>query len=362
MSGPKTLRRAFTLVELLVVIAIIGILVALLLPAVQAAREAARRSQCANNLKQMGLGLQNYHDSLKNFPPALLNSGRWNNAGGDYPDPKNPNGGGVRNTTGWAMLLPYMEEKGAAANYNYASYSSTSNPYNKQLAPAPVPPNFQDNVEVCSVRFDWLECPTAQGAGDESTNASGTSDFYERTRARRTNYLFATGNFTDYDAPWADYVGDIRRGMFGNEGNGRRGACKIGEITDGTSNTIAIGESVGGNWKTSSTFGPWGLTGSHTCCHGRVYSDWSNVYGFEDPAGIAHTNWQIRRQDWHINSPYQGNIDKKTYAWVFNSNHPQGAQFVFADGSTHFLNENMDYRLFAKLNYLADKQNATLDE
>ena len=92
----RRVRTAFTLVELLVVIAIIGILVALLLPAIQAAREAARRTQCVNNLKQIGLGLQNYHDTYKTFPPGIL-----------YWQP----GGGANQMWGWsALILPQVEQ------------------------------------------------------------------------------------------------------------------------------------------------------------------------------------------------------------------------------------------------------------
>ena len=96
----------FTLVELLVVIAIIGILIALLLPAVQAAREAARRSQCSNNLKQLGIAIQNYHDTYKTFPPAYINDSH----GGVNPGPifrADPQ-------WGWsAMVLPFRERIGA---------------------------------------------------------------------------------------------------------------------------------------------------------------------------------------------------------------------------------------------------------
>ena len=93
-------RGGFTLIELLVVISIIAVLVAILLPAVQQAREAARASQCRNNLKQWGIALHSYHETHSVFPPALLNSGRYNSPA-FYS-----NGNSVLNTTGWVLLLP----------------------------------------------------------------------------------------------------------------------------------------------------------------------------------------------------------------------------------------------------------------
>ena len=103
----KFTRRGFTLIELLVVIAIIAILIALLLPAVQQAREAARRTQCKNHLKQWGLALHNYHDVFNQFPASAINPGCYLS---NNPTYLNYGSGGVRNTTGYLLLLPYLEQ------------------------------------------------------------------------------------------------------------------------------------------------------------------------------------------------------------------------------------------------------------
>jgi len=326
-------RPAFTLVELLVVIAIIGILVALLLPAVQAAREAARRTQCNNNLKQQGLALQNYHDIYNTFPPALIGSGRWNN-------PANP----VKNTTGWVMLLPQLEQAPMYDNYNSNTCSSVSSPYGLPVMGLTGPGSGNDatNMPIYSQRLKVLECPSSPSIGENMTrNVNTPSDFYSMNNAKRANYLFATGVFTDYDAPYSNYNSDIRQGAFGNNG-----AATLAAITDGTSNSIAIGEAVGGRMKTATVYGPWGLNGTHTCCHGRVVSGSTTT--------ITFTATDAR--DWGINGPWAGNTLKQTYAWVFNSLHPGGAQFAFADGSVRYISQTVDYGTFLRLNYIHDGQ------
>lgn len=337
-------RNAFTLVELLVVIAIIGILVALLLPAVQAAREAARRTQCTNQLKQVGLALQNYHDTHGVLPPALLNSGRRRNGAIYYPE-------GVLNHTGWAMMLPFIEESTLHDKYNFNIPTNTSSPYG-----VPTVSNVDDryNSQLTSVKPTWLMCASAPGNAEApSTYRPHTNTFYTRFKAWRTNYLFATGVHTDYSAPWGVYTYDIRRGAFGNNG-----AAKYSQIRDGLSNTIAVGEASGGRYngvgKTSSHYGPWGLTGTHTCCHGRVVTASSRQ--------VAHSYNAVYQRDWHINAPWRGRADGKTYAWVFNSAHPGGAQFVMNDGTVKFLADSMDYDTFARLNYIGDGEVLDMDE
>ncbi len=326
-------RFGFTLVELLVVIAIIGILVALLLPAIQAAREAANRSECANNLRQAGIAIHNYHDTFNTFPPALLGSGRYND--GNYHAAR----GGVKNTTGWALLLPFMEQSAMAREYNFEVCSSSSSPYNHAVTGTDT-----INEPVYSNRLKMLECPSHPGTGEQSSNDAGGTSFYSRRNAHRTSYLFATGVFTDYNNRYEAYATDIRQGMFGNDG-----AAKFSTITDGTSNTIAIGEAAGGGqFKMSSHYGPWGLNGTHTCCHGRVVTGSSTQ--------ISHSSNVSHAMDWAINAVWRGDARGRTYAWVFSSLHPGGAQFVLGDGKTRFISQDVDYELFARLNYIHDNE------
>jgi prepilin-type N-terminal cleavage/methylation domain-containing protein len=327
-------RTAFTLVELLVVIAIIGILIALLLPAVQAAREAARRAQCANNLKQTGLALHNYHDTYKVFPPALLNSGRYTGAATYYPE-------GVLNTTGWAMLLPFFEQKPLWDLYDFRVCSSSSNPN----AGIPVLGDDTMNQPYYSTRLSVLECPSADNNGQSSTYDAGGTSFYSRRGVFRSNYFFSTGVYTDYDAPYEQYNMNVRQGMFGNNG-----AARISWVKDGTSNSLAVGEAIGGSerkHKTSSHYGPWGMCGTHTCCHGRIVSNSSTP-------PISYTSAQAA--EWCINCVWRGDALQRTYAWVFNSLHPGGAQFALGDGSTQFLSETMDYLTLCRLAYIHDAE------
>ena len=190
-------RRGFTLIELLVVIAIIAVLIALLLPAVQAAREAARRAQCVNNLKQIGLGLHNYHSSIDRFPIGV--SSTWMNTGDTGP-------------TGWecwsarALMLPYIEQSALynAANFNWNPRDGAGSSINST---------------VYNTIINSFMCPSDGNVGSNNNNS----------------YHFSTGTTTQVNPTQTT-------GMFAWQTT-----YGIRDVNDGTSNTIAFGESLTGN-------------------------------------------------------------------------------------------------------------------
>jgi hypothetical protein len=158
---------------------------------------------------------------------------------------------------------------------------------------------------------------------------------------------------SDGSGNWQGTSGDIRQGAFGNNG-----AANFAAITDGTSSSLAMGEAAGGRQKTLTSYGPWGLQGTHTCCHGRVVTNSATVL---DLTAIAAN---CADQNFNINHDYQNNTCGgpvaanfgKSYAWNFNSLHPGGAQFVLCDGSTQFLAETIDYLTLARLAFIHDGQ------
>lgn len=276
-------RHGFTLVELLVVIAIIGTLVGLLLPAVQAAREAARRMQCANNLKQFGLGLQNHHSARGAFPPAAERSG-----------PR---------LSPHARLLPYMEQ---SSLYNVIDQSQTweadvHQPLRTTLVSGFVcPARDQVAADYFYVSGNWQV-----GAGEFVTHYAGVLGAKGRILSSRDNY--------DHEAV-GTHGGFASNGIMTLD---RSIAAK--EITDGLSNTLIMGEIA---WDIGE-FEAWlgGLSPGHTnsmTSKNVMYP--LNSYRFDRELNFLFLN------DASFGSQHSGN----------------GAHFAFADGSTRFLSDSIE--------------------
>jgi prepilin-type N-terminal cleavage/methylation domain-containing protein len=209
-----TRQRGFTLVELLVVIAIIGILIALLLPAVQAAREAARRAQCTNNIRQVGLALHMYHDINKQFPPGYgYMSGEPGSGGSKAWGPEWP----------WIMrLFPYLEQDAVVDEIDWT--------WNPGVSYAGVPVG---NLQAIGAQVETLQCPSDPTVSTPF-DKQGACSYLKPVPMARTSYA---GNF---GRGQMEAVGRLP-GVFGfNHG------ARIGDVTDGTSHTLLTSELVAG--------------------------------------------------------------------------------------------------------------------
>ncbi len=341
----KNLSRkssGFTLVELLVVIAIIGILIGMLLPAVQQVREAARRTQCANNMRQLGLACYNYESSFGEFPDGL------------YCSASDPNENGQPYTLRWygytvfAKILPFMEQGNVFnlfkfdLDVNIAKMNTVDSAGRfemdaniNEIATAQVIPSYMcpsDPLEVNPVFLDWASPGYSRGwHGMTSYLANGgTHSTYFRDFGMQDNgVFFMTGPGSLPDAP--DDTPNLRP-------NAK--PCKIAHIYDGTSNTLLFGERYHFDpnfdriLNTESTFsrypiakwGAWGWIGGGngtTHIFGSTRLDAPINYQTPDDAAANYSNVNIRMS-------------------AYGSGHPGGANFSLSDGSVKFVNQTID--------------------
>jgi len=325
-------RKAFTLVELLVVIAIIGVMVGLLLPAVQAAREAARRMSCSNNMKQVGLALHNYHSAHNKFPYSVGWSGSVE-SGSATPGPNR-----VRNHRGWLLLLPFMEQQSL---YDLANLSMATGAYvrgaNTVGGPLPGAPGNPNDI-VVSTPIETLLCPSDPNPTTYAETGSTNYSISPGTTTRQgafTNYEFSIRRTASGDVNWSADDPATRR-LFGQNDSSR-----FRDMVDGTSNGIAFAETLRLTWNGVSP--TWGY--AKWVGHG-VDVDYAFGMNFNRCcAWIAppFTNLPVLPQrlgDWS----------------TAGSMHPGGAQFTLGDGSVRFISETIELVTLQRLAYIADGQ------
>ena len=332
-------RRGFTLIELLVVIAIIAVLIALLLPAVQSAREAARRAQCTNNLKQIGLGMHNYHTANNSFP-----------LGGTLAT---TNAYGPSYSASWgtwsaqALMLGYLEQQPLynASNFNWATVMGSG---------------WRINATVTHSVINIFICPSD---GISPFASAGLSDQWG---GFLNNYFASIGTSTSY-------YRSPTTGLFTQGGP----SYGVQSVNDGTSNTIAYAEALVGPGSQAGSIGP-----------SQLFRDGTNLAGTSIPGGLYDANSNIKGVladllacQAAIYNPTNKNQDDKGVKWASddggwtlintivppssmqysfaccnyttasgcddglyqnaNSLHPGGANFLFADGSVHFLKSSI---------------------
>ncbi len=325
--------RGFTLVELLVVIAIIGILVGLLLPAVQAAREAARRMQCSNNLKQIGLALHNYHDTNKKFPFGSRGGITWSQAG-------------VKDGTNWRIsILPFLEQTTVYNRLNWGgsfgagTTAAVAYMGGNQFLSGFVLPSYR--CPSSSLEMFPQSYSTSAASGSFNNQGNGMGIHYVGIMGAAPNFSWTQTGYRDCGHGWSCDQGI----MTVNE-------CKgMNTVTDGTSNTIIVSEQSGTVRKadlTSNYYGGWSGARNNATLSSSSCSDlWqTGATCIRQPP-----NSQI--DDPGNRNPYRNNT-------TVNSFHPGGIQVVIADGSVQFITDSIDFQIFKALAIRNDGQVANI--
>ena len=309
MQASSFRRHGFTLVELLVVIAIIGILVALLLPAVQSAREASRRSACLNNLKQVALAIHNYHDSHLLLPPGAIST----------------------NETSWHVhVLPYLERQNLYDQFTFAAGAYTASPVNQRVGVSLQPVKAYLCPSSVYQKMVLTPAPPHQPLAGEILSGNQipyTTHYYGILGARGKNPV----TNLNYDTAGSCGHGDQAiTGVFG-----KNSKYRLSDVIDGTSQTFLIGEISWGNGKLGTRYRSWMRgTDSGTDC-------WI--------AGARNV----------VNSINTPGVD--TFNDIaFGSMHTRGTHFAFCDASARFVRDNVDLSVYRSTATRNGGENRTL--
>jgi prepilin-type N-terminal cleavage/methylation domain-containing protein/prepilin-type processing-associated H-X9-DG protein len=352
VTTPSRKRFGFTLIELLVVIAIIAILIALLVPAVQKVREAAARTQCINNLKQIGLALQSYHDANKTLPPGLA---RFTT-------------GGVGNSpaTFWSyFILPYIDQAPlfatiplqqspdwSSGNYLVAQQAqlaayrcpSTSDQVTYASGTNPAVSAFGVNPNRYAISYAAVQ----SGSLNNPASAAGSGE----------NMLYADDSAYTVGQGFMGWGQDTSNPYRSDGAFGQNTMVKLVQVTDGTSNTVAVGERVRViPFSASYTNYPDNATPS---CQSE-YGTWAmgtNLAANMQHQAVGTTGTPFN----YLPANFADRFSETNAAACYSSMHTGGVNFVFLDGTVHFLSTNTSASVRLAIGTIAGAEVATFDQ
>ena len=336
----------FTIIELLVVIVVIALLIALLLPAVQQAREASRKTQCANNLRNIGLAMHNYHDVNNRFPlPAILSFQASNTAAG-----------GVLTSNVWSLaILPYLEQNGVYVlyNFNYSCYEPVNQPAGQKSISIYLCPSTPRSNESTSITYTL---PMAYTGGlataDLNVINAAACDYVTTTGVRDVFLQIAYSNNSANDLEgWANLARVSPNPAYAAAQVIPKGGS-IRDMTDGASNTIILGELAGRNLVYR--------TGQKIVTASDPEAQFQAIFGGGAWVDINNGEWELSGRNYDgsgvsgpcaincSNARIDSNGDTRHAAGLF-SFHAGGAYIVLGDGSVRFLKQNIAGTTFASL-------------